>query len=79
MRVTIEAVGPIRRFLEKGASPVSLDLPRGSTVSDALHAIGVPDSQGWNASIEGQLVYSDRELQEGECVLVFSPITGGIN
>ena len=77
MRVTIGALGSFRRFLPEGQSSTTVDLPEGSTVADALSAIGVPRGEAWNAGIEGQIAYADRVLEDGERLLVFPPIAGG--
>ena len=68
----------MRAFLKKsGADRVSLQLADGSTVMDAIRGIGVPEQAQWNASIDGNLVYADRVLREGDHLLVFAPIAGG--
>lgn len=77
MRVTIEALGNLRRYLCGSGSSVALELPAGSTVRHALCAVGVPAGVLWNASIKGRLVYADTALEERDRVLVFAPIGGG--
>ena len=77
MRVTVEVLGHIRNLLPEGESSASLDLPEGSTVGDALRAIGVPDGEQWNAGVDGQLVDAHTALKEGNRLLVFTPIGGG--
>lgn len=77
MRITIEVMSPLRNRLPKGRRSTTLELPLGSTVADALRAVGVPDDEPWNASIAGQLVYPEHALNEGDSLLVFAPIAGG--
>jgi len=77
VRVTVEVLGNLRRYLSGSAGSVCLELPTGSTVRDALCAAGVPADALWNASIGGRLVYASTTLGENDCVLVFAPIGGG--
>ncbi|NQW16969.1 MAG: MoaD/ThiS family protein [Chloroflexi bacterium] len=77
MNVIIEPIGPLRRHLEEGHKSATVTLPDGATVTDALSALGVSEDAQWNASIEGQLVYGDAEVSDGDHLLVFSPIEGG--
>ena len=77
MRVTIKVMGSLPSHLSEGQSIATLELRGGSTVADALRAVGVPDGVQWNASIAGQLVEADHPLKEGDALLVFTPIAGG--
>lgn len=77
MEVTIRPIGPLRRHLEEGRASVTVSLRPGSTVADALASIGIEEGAQWNASIDGQLVYRDVEISDGDHLLVFSPIAGG--
>ncbi len=77
MRVTIEVIGSLPSHLPKGQSTASFELRAGSTVADALHALGVPDEVPWNASIAGRLVEAEHPLKEGDLLVVFAPIAGG--
>lgn len=77
--VTVEALGPMRAFLRSADGKATLELAEGGTVQDALRAIGVPGKAQWNASIDGSLVYADHVLREGDHLLVFAPIAGGLD
>ena len=77
MRVTVEPLGNLRRYVSGSGSAVAVDLPEGSTVKDALGAVGIPGGVLWNASVGGRLVYADTALGADDRVLVFSPIGGG--
>ena len=77
MQVTVRPIGPLRRHLEGDSKTATVDLPDGSTVIDALVAIGIDADAQWNASIAGQLVYRDAVISDGDDLLVFSPIEGG--
>jgi sulfur carrier protein ThiS len=77
--VTVEALGPIRRLLPGEDKSAEVDVPEGSTVGEALAAAGVPSGEPWNAGIEGEIVYAERVLEDGDKLLLFSPISGGAN
>jgi sulfur carrier protein ThiS len=77
MQVTVQPMGPLRRALGEGRTSATVTLPDGATVTVALAAIGIDRDKEWNASINGQLVYGDMELSNGDHLLVFSPIAGG--
>ena len=77
MKIKIRPIGSLRRHLEGDNKSVEVTLPDGSTVADALAAIGIDSEAQWNASIGGQLVYKDAEVSDGDDLLVFSPIAGG--
>jgi len=77
MRITIEILGPLRRFITDADNPATVDVPDQGTVSDALGVVGIPEAENWNAAVEGQLVYSDSSLKDGDRLLVFSAIAGG--
>ncbi len=70
-------MGPLRRSLGEDRTSTTVSLPEGATVTVALAAIGIDKDTEWNASINGQLIYGDMELSNGDHLLVFSPIAGG--
>ncbi|MDR7543777.1 MAG: MoaD/ThiS family protein [Armatimonadota bacterium] len=76
MQVTVEVMGPIRSHLPQRRTAV-VSLPPDATVADALRAVGVPEDERWNASVEGQLVDATHPLRDGDRLLVFAPIAGG--
>ncbi len=77
MQVTIEGLGPFKRHLPEGEKTVTINVPEGGTVGDALRSLGVAEGEQWNASVGGQLVYASTEVSEGDHLLVFTPIAGG--
>ena len=77
MHITIEILGPLRRFIADADNLATVDVPDEGTVADALDAVGIPEAENWNAAVEGQLVYPDSALKDGDRLLVFSPIAGG--
>ena len=56
---------------------MTINVPEGGTVGDALRSLGVAEGEQWNASVGGQLVYASTEVSEGDHLLVFTPIAGG--
>jgi len=77
MRVTIRVIGSFRSLRRAGDTVIAVTLPPGSSVADALRAVGVGDDEPWNASIDGQLVDAERALQDGDLLFVFTQIGGG--
>ena len=77
MKVTVEVMTSSELILKDGAKLATLDLPIGSTVHEAMQALGVTEEASWNAAIEGELVYADTTLDDGAHILVFAPIQGG--
>jgi sulfur carrier protein ThiS len=77
MNVTIQPIGPLRKHLEEGTNTAVVSVPDGSTVIDALAAIGISENVQWNASVNGQLVYRDTAISDQDHLLVFTPIEGG--
>ncbi len=77
MRVTIEALGALRRYLPEDEKTTTVELSEGGTVADALASIGAPLETQYNAAIKGQLVYTGTVLKDGDCLLLFTPIEGG--
>jgi sulfur carrier protein ThiS len=77
MQVTVEIMGPIRSRLPQRRGIATVTLSPDATVADALRAVGVPEDELWNASVEGQLVDARHPLRDGDRLLVFAPIAGG--
>jgi sulfur carrier protein ThiS len=77
MQVTVEVMGPIRSHLRQRRGTAVVTLPPDATVADALRAVGVPEDERWNASVDGQLVDATHPLKDGDRLLVFAPIAGG--
>ena len=77
MEVIVEALGNVRQYLSGDESAMTVQVSEGALVQDALKAAGVPDDALWNASVDGNLVYSNTPLKNGDRVLLFAPIGGG--
>ncbi|PZC49705.1 MAG: ThiS family protein [Chloroflexi bacterium] len=77
MQVTVEILGSSELLLPEGETRTTIDLAAGSTVQDAMRALGAKDGGTWNASIDGQLVYAETPLEDGAQMLIFAAIQGG--
>ena len=77
MQITVEVLNSADKILPEGGKLATVELPDGSTVGDALRALGTSETAQWNAAINGQLVYADTVLNDGDSILVFTPIQGG--
>lgn len=60
-----------------GRESGEFDLSTGATVEDALKAAGIALEDVWITSVGGQQVKLDHPLNDGDEVLVFSPVGGG--
>lgn len=77
MQITFKVLNSADKILPEGGKTATLDLPKGTTVGTAIKALGAPDGTQWNAAIDGVLVYADTVLNDGDSILVFTPIQGG--
>ncbi|MBP39368.1 MAG: MoaD/ThiS family protein [Dehalococcoidia bacterium] len=77
MHITVEVLNSADKILPEGGKLATIELPEGSTVGDAMRALGTPDTSQWNAAISGELVYADTVVSDGDSILVFTPIQGG--
>jgi molybdopterin converting factor small subunit len=74
MRVKLELGGPLRE--EKGQWH-SLRLPIGSTVSDALHRVGVTEELYIVVIRNAERAELSDVLAEGDVLVAFPPVGGG--
>ena len=77
MRVVVEVMGELRRYLPDGHGSTPMDVPDGTTVVELLKLLGVDELDPWNASLNGTLASPSDKLSEGSEVLFFPPISGG--
>ena len=78
MKVTLLLRGTLKKRIEGGQ--VILDLPVGSTCSDAVHAAGIDwenDPSFGFVSVNGKRVMIDSGLKEGDLLKAFSRVGGG--
>ncbi|MBI4281936.1 MAG: MoaD/ThiS family protein [Chloroflexi bacterium] len=77
MRVVVEVLGTLQRFVQGGEGRVELEVEEGCTVEEALLKVGIDLYEPWNASLDGTLASLSDTVSEGSVLLVFPPITGG--
>ncbi len=79
MQVEVRLYATLRRYLPdlKAGQGFSLNLPEGTTVADALAALGVPVDDAKQAFVNDQAVAWDFVLREGDSLRVFPPMAGG--
>jgi len=54
-----------------------IDLPEGTTVADAIAAVGVPVNDIGFAIIKGKVVRKDYVLKDGDGITLYAAIVGG--
>lgn len=77
MRVTVDVMGPLQRFIKDGQRRVEVEVEEGTTLLDLLIQMGIDTHEPWNASLNGTLGDSSSVLTEGSFLIVFPPIAGG--
>ena len=79
MRVDVKLFATLRKYLPAEAQnkTVSVSLPDGGTVGDALDAAGVPRAEAHLLILNGDSRSPDHPLQEGDTLSVFPPVAGG--
>jgi len=78
MKITLLLRGTLRKRIDGGQ--VSIDLPDGSTCSDALHTAGLDwenDPSFGFVSVNGMKVMIDSPLSDGDLLKAFSKVGGG--
>lgn len=79
MKIKVRAFGTTHHLMrgEGGRESGEFEAPAGSTVADVLRIAGIDLDDVWITSVGGQQVKLDRLLNDGDEVLVFSPVGGG--
>ena len=54
-----------------------LELPEGSSLSDLLGHLKIPEKDAKNLIVNGQAVSAEHELSHHDVVAIFPPIAGG--
>ncbi len=73
MTVHIKGVGFIRKYIKPG----ELDLPRGTRFSQLASLLCIPVDLTVLFFIEGSIMQDDREISEGDNIILISPLPGG--
>ncbi len=77
MKVAIEMYSTLRLFSPFPSGKGELDLSRGSLVKDLTQRLNLPDKTERVILVNGRHVGADRELAEGDTVVLFPPVEGG--
>jgi sulfur carrier protein ThiS len=78
MVVQVKLFADLRRFLPRGQDgPIAYHLPPGATVADVLARIGISTEQEITAGVNGELAAPETHLNDGDELLLFSPMEGG--
>jgi len=78
LRVTVAAVGALRRHLLAGQAERVLDLPEGATLTDLARALDAdPDELPLARRGDGAILRDGTALREGDHVELFAPVGGG--
>lgn len=75
IRVNVTLFGALKEV--GNDSTFAMDLPPGSSVSDALKICGLPDRVDIWVLVDGQKVSRDFQLHEGAEIRFFQPVGGG--
>lgn len=75
MRVEVVPLYPLNKRLEKG----DYEFPEGSTVREALSALGFSprEIREMRVAVGGMVVDLDRELEEGVSIVLIPTLAGG--
>ncbi len=76
MQIAVTLHGELTRFLASRDRAV-VEVPEGSTVSEALRRLGVPANQVWMSAVNGDMVAPDTPLKAGDSLEVVAPVAGG--
>jgi molybdopterin converting factor small subunit len=74
MKLTIRLFATLR---EGRGKEIILDEPEGTTVSDVVHQLSIPESEIAILLINGRDGLMDSRLTEGDKVSLFPPVGGG--
>ena len=77
-RVRLTLFADLKRFLPKGQSgPLTFDLRTGDTVGTLVARADIPASEEITVSLNGKQAGRDSILNDGDEVILFSPMEGG--
>jgi molybdopterin synthase sulfur carrier subunit len=79
MRISVKLYATLRRYkpdLPRGAG-LSLEVPPGTTVSQVVEQLGIPDAAPLVAMVNNAVCKVDYVLAEGDRLSLFPPVAGG--
>ena len=77
MNIPVRLFATLERYTPDGSGRAVLDLPRGSLIRDLIRELKMPEGTGWVLLVNGRVAGEDRELAQGDEVVLFPPVEGG--
>jgi len=75
LKITVETGSWAERYINKRS--ISIDVPEGSTVLDAINAAGILLDEAGIAVVDGRAVPREYPLSDGDVVKILPVIIGG--
>lgn len=79
MKIEVELYGTLRKLYSGSQDPqgIRLEIPDGTTVTDLLNQLKIPDQRGVVVTMDGRILKSKDKIPGGRSVRVFQTIHGG--
>lgn len=77
MKVKVRVFGELRFYVSQRCSSFEVEVPAGYTFGQLLAWIGIPPVEAWVLAVNGERVWTDRILEDGDEVTVSGPVAGG--
>jgi molybdopterin converting factor small subunit len=78
--ISVKLFATLKRYLPTGSQDgLSLSLPRGATVQDALNALNIPQDQAGMLVAGDSYIAKETPLTDGLQLNIFPPLAGGVS
>ncbi len=77
MIVRVKCFTGLRRYAPEGRKDFAIELDAGARVANLLDRLGVPVAIDAIAAVNGRRVARETPLQDGDAVVLFTPMEGG--
>ena len=77
--ISVKLFATLKRYLPNGQDAISLSLPRGATVQDAINALHIPPEQAGMLVAGDTYVEKEAPLTDGLQLNIFPPLAGGVS
>lgn len=78
MNVRVKLFATLRKYMPAGAGDtLTLELPDGAAVSDAIAALGIPSDRARMIVSNNEQLAPTSPLQDGQEINLFPPMAGG--
>lgn len=78
--ITVKLFATLKKYAPNGASgSISLSLPAGATVRDAVNRLDIPPDQAAMLVADDTYVEAETVLEDGQELSIFPPLAGGRN